>query len=90
MKNKAEPLSQENFSQKLSPKLCISTSGPEVLENELLRLLNKLEHRVEVLMAIARHQRASGCYESAEAYKKQATESKEHAESIRKLLMGQI
>jgi hypothetical protein len=88
MKNKEEPLSQENLFHKLSPKHCITTSDPEVPENELLRLLNKLEHRVEVLMAIAHHQRASGCYESAEAYKKQAMESKGHAESIRKLLKG--
>ena len=89
MKDKEEPLSGEKFYQKLSPKPCITTSCPEVLENELLRLLNKLEHRVEVLMAIAHNRRSSGCYESAEAYKKQAMESKEHAESIRKLLMGQ-
>ncbi len=80
---------REKFYQKLSPNPGITTSRPEVLENELLRLLNKLEHRAEVLMAIAHNRRASGCYESAEAYKKQAMESKGHAESIRKLLMGQ-
>ncbi len=80
---------REKFYQKLSQTSCITTSRFEALENELLRLLNKLEHRAEVLMAIAHNRRSSGCYESAEAYKKQAMESKGHAESIRKLLMGQ-
>jgi hypothetical protein len=89
MKDKEKPLLREKFYQKLSSKPCITTPCSEVFEDELLGLLNKLEHRVEVLMAIARNRRASGCYESAEAYKKQAIESKEHAESIRKLLMGQ-
>lgn len=89
MKDKEDHLSQQNFYQKLNPNLCITTSRSEVLEDELLGLLNKLEHRVEVLMAIAHNQHASGCYELAESYKKQAMESKEHAESIRKLLMGQ-
>jgi hypothetical protein len=88
MKDKEDHLFQQTFYQKLNPNFCITTSRSEVLEDELLGLLNKLEHRVEVLMAIAHNQHASGCYELAESYKKQAMESKEHAESIRKLLMG--
>ena len=90
MKKKEGRLFQEGFSQKPSPELYPTTSQSGVPEFELLELLNKLEHRVGVLMAIAHHQHASGCYASAEAYKKQAIESRGRAESIRKLLMGQI
>ena len=57
--------------------------------DDLWSLLDKWEHRAEILAAIAHEQRASGRHELAEAYKKQAIESKKHAESVRKLLMGQ-
>ena len=67
----------------------ISKKSKEVLENELWRLLVKLEHRVEIFMAISHHQQANGHHELAEANKHQAMESKKHAESIRKLLIGQ-
>ena len=89
MRNKEDRLLKEKVYEKLSPKLSLRTSRPEALEDELLGVLNKLEHRVGVLMTIAQHQRVSGCYESAEAYKKQALQSKGRAESIRKLLTGQ-
>jgi len=61
----------------------------KAIHDDLWSLLGKWEHRAEVLTAIAHEQRASGRHEMAEAYKKQAIESKKHAESVRKLLMGQ-
>ena len=61
----------------------------KAIQDDLWSLLGKWEHRAEILTAIAREQRASGRHEMAEAYKKQAIESKKHAESVRKLLMGQ-
>lgn len=60
----------------------------KAIQDELLSLLGRWEHRVEILAAIAHEQRASGRHELAEAYKKQAIESKKHAESVRKLLIG--
>jgi hypothetical protein len=63
------------------------SSCPEALQNELWASLSKLEHRAEILMAISQDQRISGRYESAEAYKKQAMNSKAYAQSIRKLLI---
>jgi hypothetical protein len=89
MKDKEDHLLQQTVYQKRNANLLITTSGSEGLEDELLGLLNKLEHRVEVLMAIAHNQQASGSYELAEAYKRQAKGLKKHAESIRKLLMVQ-
>ena len=61
----------------------------KAIHDDLWSLLGKWEHRAEILTAIAHEQRASGRHEMAEAYKKQAIESKKHAESVRKLLMGQ-
>jgi phage baseplate assembly protein W len=61
----------------------------KAIQDELWSLLGRWEHRVEILAAIAHEQRASGRHELAEAYKKQAIESKKHAESVRKLLIGQ-
>ena len=61
----------------------------KAIHDDLWSLLGKWEHRAEVLTAIAHEQRASGRHEMAEAYKKQAIESNKHAESVRKLLMGQ-
>ncbi len=61
----------------------------KAIHDDLWSLLGKLEHRAEILTAIAHEQRASGRNEMAEAYKKQTIESKKHAESVRKLLMGQ-
>jgi hypothetical protein len=61
----------------------------KAIRDDLRSLLGKWEHRAEILAAIAHEQQASGRHEMAEAYKKQAIESKKHAESVRKLLMGQ-
>ena len=61
----------------------------KAIQDDLWSLLGRWEHRAEILAAIAHEQRASGRHEMAEAYKKQAIESKKHAESVRKLLMGQ-
>ncbi len=60
----------------------------KVIQDDLRSLLGKWEHRAEILAAIAHEQRTSGRHEVAEAYKKQSIESKKHAESVRKLLMG--
>ncbi len=61
----------------------------KTIQDDLWGLLGRWEHRAEILAAIACEQRASGRHEMAEAYKKQAIESKKQAESVRKLLMGQ-
>ena len=61
----------------------------KAIHDDLWSLLKKWEHRAEILAAISHEQRASGRHEMAEAYKKQAIESKKHTESVRKLLMGQ-
>ena len=61
----------------------------KAIQDDLWSLLGTWEHRAEILAAIAHEQRASGRHESAEAYMKQSIESKKHAESVRKLLMGQ-
>jgi len=61
----------------------------EAIQNNLWGLLSRLEHRAEILTALSHNQRTNGYHESAEAYKRQAMESKKHAESIRKLLMDQ-
>jgi hypothetical protein len=61
----------------------------KAIQDELWSLLGRWEHRAEILAAIAHEQRASRRHEMAEAYKKQAIELKKHAESVRKLLMGQ-
>ena len=62
----------------------------KAVESELSEALKKLEHRVEALNSISREQQISGYYELAEAYRKQAAESKSSAQSIRKLLnLGQ-
>ncbi len=58
----------------------------KAIESELSEALKKLEHRVEVLTSISLQQRTSGYHELAEAYRKQAAESKASAQSIRKLL----
>jgi hypothetical protein len=61
----------------------------KAIQDELWSLLDRWEHRVEILTAIAHEQRASGRHELADAYKKQAIESKKRAASVRKLLIGQ-
>lgn len=61
----------------------------EVIQSNLSGLLDRLEHRAEILMAISHNQRTNGYHELAEASKHQAVETKKHAETIRKLLMGQ-
>lgn len=61
----------------------------EVIQNNLLGLLGRLEHRVEILMAISNSQRTNGYQELAEVSKRQAMEAKKHSETIRKLLAAQ-
>ena len=61
----------------------------KAIHDDLWSLLGKWEHRAEILAAIAHEQQASGRHEMSEAYKKQSIELKKHAESVRKLLMGQ-
>lgn len=58
----------------------------EAIQNNLFGLLGKLEHRVEILMAISHSQRTNGYQELAEVSKRQAIETKKHSETIRKLL----
>jgi len=79
--------SQAKANKKLASNVRSKPPCPEALQNELWGSLSKLEHRAEIFMAISQNQRTSGCYESAEAYKKQAMNSKAYAQSIRKLLM---
>ena len=81
-------VSQAKANKKLASSARLNPSCHEALENELWGSLCKLEHRAEILVAISHNQRTSGCYELAEAYKKQAMNSKACAQSIRKLLMG--
>jgi hypothetical protein len=59
----------------------------EAIQNNLLGLLDRLEHRVEILMAISHSQRTNGHQELAEVSKRQAMEMKKHSETIRKLLI---
>ena len=60
------------------------------VEHGLSEDVKKFEHRVDVLTSISRERRVSGYYELAEAYRKQAAESKVSAQSIRRLLnLGQ-
>lgn len=80
--------SQAKANKKPASSVRLKPTCSEALQNELWRSLSKLEHRAEILMAISHNQRTSGRYESAEAYKKQAMNSKVYAQSIRKLLMG--
>jgi hypothetical protein len=61
----------------------------EAIQNNLFGLLGRLEHRVEILMAISQSQRTNGNQELAEVSKRQAMETKKHSETIRRLLMGQ-
>jgi len=82
--------SQVKANKKLVSNVRLKSSFPETLQNELWGYLSKFEHRAEILMAISHNQRTSGRYESAEAYKKQAMNSKAHAQSIRKLLMDLV
>jgi hypothetical protein len=58
----------------------------EAIQNNLSSLLDKLEHRAEILMAISHSQRTNGYDELAEVSKRQAMEAKKHSETIRKLL----
>jgi len=80
--------SQAKANEKLASIVRSKSFCPEALLNELWGHLTKLEQRAEILMAISHNQRTSGRYESAEAYKKQAINSKAYAQSIRKLLMN--
>ena len=61
----------------------------EAIQNNLYGLLGKLEHRVEIPMAISQGQRTKGFQELAEVSKRQALETKKRSETILKLLMAQ-
>ena len=86
--DKENYLPQLKANQKPATKRRLKPSCLEAIENEIWESLSKLEHRVEILMAVSHNQQASGCPELAEAYKKQAMKSKAYALSIRKLLSG--
>ena len=64
----------------------LGATSRKTIERELSEHVKKLEHRVEVLISISREQQISGYHELAEAYRKQAAESKASAQSIRTLL----
>jgi hypothetical protein len=64
------------------------TPSRMAIESELSEALKKLEHRVEILTSIYRERQTSGHHAVAEAYRKQADESKAYAQSIRRLLKG--
>jgi hypothetical protein len=61
----------------------------EAIQNNLLGLLDRLEHRIEILTALSHSQRTNGHQELAEVSKRQAMETKKHSETIRKLLVAQ-
>jgi hypothetical protein len=65
-----------------------TASCHEVLDSELWEFFKKLEHRAEILMTISQDQRRSGCYELAEAYRRQGTNLKIKTQAMRKLLTG--
>ncbi len=68
----------------------LSTSSSKVILSELSEALKKLEHRAEVFTSISREQEIFGYHELAQAYRKQAAESRAYAQSIRKSLdLGQ-
>jgi len=64
----------------------LDTPSRMAIESELSEALKKLEHRIDVLTSIYREQQTSGHHAVAEAYRKQAAESKAYALSIRRLL----
>jgi phage baseplate assembly protein W len=64
----------------------LATPSRMAIESELSEALRKLEHRIEILTCIYREQQISGQHAMAEAYHKQAAESKAYAQSIRRLL----
>jgi hypothetical protein len=72
--------------KKLTSSVRFKPPSHKALENELRGFLSRLEHRAEILTAISHRQRISGCYELAEAYRKQSMNSKAKAQSIRRLL----
>ena len=65
----------------------LEASCARAIEDELWEAVEKLEHRAETLTSFSQRQRSSGHPDLAEAYGKKAVESKEHARSIRKLLI---
>ena len=58
----------------------------KAVESRLSEALEKLEHHVEILTSISHEREIFGDYGLAEAYRKQAAESKAYAQSIRRLL----
>jgi hypothetical protein len=79
--------SRKGINQGFDP---LDTPSRKTIESGLSEALKKLEHRVEVLTSISREQEISGYYGLAEAYRKQAAESKAYAQWLRKLLnLGQ-
>jgi hypothetical protein len=79
--------SQAKANKKLASSVRLKPICHKYLQNELWRSLSKLEHRAEILMAISQNQQTCGRYELAEAYKRQAMNSKTYAQSIRKLFI---
>jgi hypothetical protein len=79
---------QTKVNQKLTSSVRLEKSWHEALESELWEPLSKVNHRAEVLIAISDNQRAPGCYELGEAYRKEAMKLKAHAQPIWKLLMS--
>jgi len=80
---KEDKSSREETSQEFD---VLATPSRMAIESELSEALKKLEHRIEILTSIYREQQVSGHHAVAEAYHKQAAESKAYAQSIRRLL----
>jgi len=78
---------QAKANKKLASNVRLKPICHKDLDNKLWGSLSKLEHRAEILMAISQNQRTCGRHEVAEAYKRQAMNSKACAQSIRKLLI---
>jgi hypothetical protein len=85
--DKRNPLPQPGINEKLPSRRPFKATCPAAIQSELLDYLDKLERRAEILTAISDDRKTSGFYELAEAYRKQALNSKTYAQSIRKLLM---
>ena len=65
----------------------LEASCRRAIEDELWEAVEKLEHRAETLTSFSRRQWSYRRYDLAEVYGKKALESREHAQSIRKLLI---
>lgn len=61
----------------------------EAIERTLLAALRALEERANMLMTIAKDAQENGHPVSASVHEKRAAESKEHAQGVRDLLLGE-